>query len=45
MKTAFVIQITQLGQYWTKSANTDFISRIGRRWSGQCSWIELRFRL
>jgi hypothetical protein len=24
MKTAFVIQIVQLGQYGTKSANTDF---------------------
>ena len=26
MKTAFVIQIVQLGQYGTKSSNTDFFS-------------------
>ena len=29
MKTDFVIQIVQLGQYGTKSANMDFVSLIG----------------
>ena len=30
IKTAFVIQIAQLGQYGTNSVNTHFFSRIGR---------------
>jgi hypothetical protein len=29
MKTAIIIQIEQLGQYWTKSAKTDYFLVLG----------------
>jgi len=43
VKTAFVIQIVQLGKYGTKSSNTDYFSHIGRLWSSQywCSGFSL----
>ena len=40
MKTAIIIQIEQLGQYGTKSANTDYFLVSGQY---RCSGISLDF--